>query len=384
MEHPDNINVTGDISLEPYESVSHEEHSRGSGRFVVLILGPTGAGKSSFVEALAGPSQNMSLSSNQLAGYTQQISAFRLVNTNLLGGPLYLADTPGFADTQFSEREIMDMTRDWLKKEGILYLTPINGTRLAGTKRKTIEMLTAFLKGNNDSESGLQRLSFVTTMWDTLSSERAHRRAQSNFEQLCDKYLKEFIDHGAQIEKFTNTKYSAMKILNAGVVPNHSVPFTGLNYRSPQLYRDLHERIENALQEKRNIEEDLAQHEARTNPSLREILERNLNKNEEILAKFVRQFDDFGELPGLEDAAGRLRQEIDVTLKRPSRMRSMLEPEPQQPPPDLDSLLPEPKLVSTSITTPERHVPRTAVRDLPRRIWEEAKALREKWFTSKR
>lgn len=81
-----------------------------------------------------------------------------------------------------------------------------------------------------------------------------------------------------------------MKILNAGVVPNHSVPFTGLNYCSPQLYRDLHERIENALQEKRNIEEDLAQHEARTNPSLREILERNLNKNEEILAKFVRQF----------------------------------------------------------------------------------------------
>lgn len=69
----------------------------------------------------------------------------------------------------------------------VLYLTPINGTRLAGTKRKTIEMMTRMLTEPHDA---LECLTFVTTMWDTMHNEQALERAHENFSQLRDVHLK--------------------------------------------------------------------------------------------------------------------------------------------------------------------------------------------------
>ncbi|KAF9054791.1 P-loop containing nucleoside triphosphate hydrolase protein [Panaeolus papilionaceus] len=319
MENLENIEVTGEISL--------REDKISFFAFVVLILGPTGAGKSTFVEAFAGPSQIFSLSSNQLAGYTQQIGAFRVVNASLHGRPITLVDTPGFSDSKFSEKEILDMVHFWLNQENlpfvrILYLVPINGTRLPGTQRKTLEMLKTFLE--SAGQTRLRHLTFVMTMWDTLYSEGALSRGQSNFEQLHDEQLKDFIDEGAQMVKFTNTPLSALQVLDAGMVPGEYTAFRQLEFRTPQLYRDLYERIEKALLEKQNIEDDLAQPDARTNRNLRNILKRNQHEIHEILTKFIKQFNDFGAPPnGYEDAAQRLHQEIDKAT--PSMTRRILD-----------------------------------------------------------
>ncbi|KAF9031473.1 hypothetical protein BJ165DRAFT_1572102 [Panaeolus papilionaceus] len=290
----------------------------------VLIMGPTGAGKSSFLEAFAGPSQKLSLSSNQLAGYTQHISAFGLANATVLGHKICLVDTPGFSDNKFSEKEILDMVNSWSDQKGlswvvILYLVPINGTRLPGTQRKTLQMLKTFLRSSG--EQRLTCLTFVTTMWDTLYGEGALSRGQSNFEQLRDNHLKDFIDGGAKIVKFTNTRLSAIQILDAGLeYHNDTTNFLSLEFRTPELYRDLCERIENALLEKKNIEEDLAQPEAKTNLNLQNILERNQRDNDEILTKFIKQFVDYGDPPeAFEDAAQRLRQEIDEITPLPHK-----------------------------------------------------------------
>ncbi|KAF9054783.1 P-loop containing nucleoside triphosphate hydrolase protein [Panaeolus papilionaceus] len=313
MENLRNIRVTGETSLAEYKT--------GGFDFVVLILGPTGAGKSSFVEALAGPSQKLSLSSDQLAGYTQHISAFTVVNAKMYGYPITLVDTPGFSDSKFSEKEILDMVNVWLNKDGqptviILYLVPINGTRLPGTQRKTLEMLRTFLKSSG--EENLNHLTFVTTMWDTLYSEGALGRGQSNYEQLPNKQLKDFINDGARIVKFGNTLLSALQVLDACMVPGQYRHFTQLRFHTPELYQDLYDRIENALLEKSNIEDDLAQPDTRTNRNLRNILERNFRKNNEILTKFIKQFNAYGDAPqGYEEAAQRLRQEIEIAMERP-------------------------------------------------------------------
>ncbi|KAF9054767.1 nucleoside phosphatase family-domain-containing protein [Panaeolus papilionaceus] len=319
MENLKNIKVTGEISLQEYKT--------GGFHYVVLILGPTGAGKSSFLEALSGPSQKLSLSSNQLAGYTQHISAFTVVNAKLDRYPITLVDTPGFSDSKFSEKEILDMVKAWLNQNHwplvrILYLIPINGTRLPGTQRKTLEMLRKLLNPSGRTE--LKHLMFVTTMWDMLHSEGALSRGQSNFQQLCDKQLKGFINEGAKIVKFANTRLSALQVLDAGVVDGQYTSFFTLEFRTPQLYQDLYERIENALLEKRNIEDDLAQPDARTNRNLRNILKRNQHENHEILTKFIKQFNDYGAPPkGYEDAAQRLYQEIDKAM--PSMTRRILD-----------------------------------------------------------
>ncbi|KAF9037223.1 P-loop containing nucleoside triphosphate hydrolase protein [Panaeolus papilionaceus] len=160
------------------------------------IMGPTGAGKSSFIEALAGESQQLSISKNQLAGYTQTVHAYRLVNVvstiYMTPRPVYLIDTPGFSDSKISEKEIMDMVRKWMKDNHlefvnrILFLTPITETRLPGSRRKTIEMLKQLLAPSRD----LGAVIFVTTMWDTLHNERTQKRAESNFAQLRDEVCK--------------------------------------------------------------------------------------------------------------------------------------------------------------------------------------------------
>ncbi|KAF9031470.1 P-loop containing nucleoside triphosphate hydrolase protein [Panaeolus papilionaceus] len=391
MEGPKNIDVTGEISLQPYAFVSGIDPFTGPGHYVVLIVGPTGAGKSSFVESLAGPSQMLSLSSGQLAGYTQQIGAFRVVNANMRRGPLYVVDTPGFSDSKLSEKEILDMVNTWVTQNGLsyvhgtLYLVPINVTRLPGTKRKTMEMLTTFLKSSYHARGkGIKYLTFVTTMWDTLYGEQALSRGQSNFEELRDKQLKYYIDGGAQITKFTNTRLSALQILDAVLVSGDTIRLTDLDPRTPPIYRDLHERIESALLLRKNIEDDLAQPDAQTNQDLRDILEGNFQENDEVLAKFIEQFLDYGDPPeGFEDVAQGLRHKIIADTNLPLRMRlMMLESESQQASP---SLLPETELVSTSEISASKHRSlRSAFRDVPRRIREEAKGLGLKLVRPKR
>ncbi|KAF9032777.1 hypothetical protein BJ165DRAFT_1516797 [Panaeolus papilionaceus] len=70
------LKITGDVSVETVTtSIPQDPYP-----CVYLIMGPTGAGKSSFIEAFAGESQRLLISKNQLSGYTQAVTAYRLVN----------------------------------------------------------------------------------------------------------------------------------------------------------------------------------------------------------------------------------------------------------------------------------------------------------------
>ncbi|KAF9049131.1 P-loop containing nucleoside triphosphate hydrolase protein [Panaeolus papilionaceus] len=208
------LKITGEVSIVPAATKIPGESFR------YLIMGPTGAGKSTFIEALAGLSQNLSISKNQLSGYTQSVSAYQVVNVFYKGNsayyPVYLIDTPGFSDTNISGIEIMDMICQWLKNnelsyfDSILFLTPITETRLPGTRRRTIEMLKAFLKPSNN----LRMIIFVTTMWDTVRKKHTHRRSASNFEELREGIFKDFLENDARLSRFMNTRESALRILD--------------------------------------------------------------------------------------------------------------------------------------------------------------------------
>ncbi|KAF9054850.1 hypothetical protein BJ165DRAFT_1523324 [Panaeolus papilionaceus] len=277
-------------------------------------MGPTGAGKSSFIEALASDSQSLSISKNQLSGYTQNITAYRLVNVSQMMDslycPVYLVDTPGFSDPKISEVEIISMVIQWLKEIGrytvgrVLFLTPITETRLSGTRRRTIEMLKALLTPHADIGATI----VVTTMWDTLYNERTRARAESNFLQLTDE---EYLAGGRIITtRFMNDRISALQILDHG---NHYVDaFSGdISSISGYLYHDLHERIGCALHQKSIIELDMTQPDAQTNAELKSILERGYKENQEVLDKLILQLANFGNPPaGSEDRHQRLQASI--------------------------------------------------------------------------
>ncbi|KAF9032576.1 hypothetical protein BJ165DRAFT_1534987 [Panaeolus papilionaceus] len=321
------IKITGDISVEPVTT----RIPWNPRPILYLIMGPTGAGKSSFIEAFAGKSQKLSISKDQLAGYTQTVTAYRLVNvmvTNLRSPmrPVYLIDTPGFSDSKISEIEVVNMVKKWTEDNhihysiSILYFTPITETRLPGSRRRTFKMLKNLLEDNSTTFLPI----VITTMWDTVHNEQTQNRAESNFAQLRDETLKEFVKSpSTDVIRFMNTRNSALLAIDRWPMLISAFWYYPTS-KSLHLYEDLHDHIQGALQEKQIIELDMAQPEAQTNANLRAILQSNQRENHKTLTKFINQFINYGELPsGCRDAAYHLRKSI-LANARPANMKQKI------------------------------------------------------------
>ncbi|KAF9042401.1 hypothetical protein BJ165DRAFT_1349097, partial [Panaeolus papilionaceus] len=155
------------------------------------ILGPTGAGKSRFIEALAGEGQSLGIAKDQLAGFTQEVTGYKVKNAivkwQFLTFTLYLIDTPGFSDSKISELELITKVRKWMTDQrvgrlyGVLYLSPITDTRVPGSKRRTIKMIQSLLGGKV-----FNCVTIVTTRWDRVCNPQAEMSAETKFVQLRD------------------------------------------------------------------------------------------------------------------------------------------------------------------------------------------------------
>ncbi|KAF9053469.1 P-loop containing nucleoside triphosphate hydrolase protein [Panaeolus papilionaceus] len=392
MNYPklNRLTIHGDISINQFKPVTADDRII-PGSTCILIMGPTGSGKSSFIEALAAKSQQLSISKDQLAGYTQTVNCYEVINVMRDGRNICLVDTPGFSDSKISEVEIIDMIRKWMQDQSygssqrILYMMPISETRLPGSRRRTVEMLKQFLEKPHYKDS----VTFVTTMWDTLHNKRARMRAESNFAQLRDQVLKDFPgEKEVSITRFMNTRNSALEILD---MDPYSYCYS---FRKPtssalaNLYQDLHQRIEGALQTKKLIESELTQPEVHTNAELRDILEQNQRENDEILTKFISQLINFGPIPfGFHQAAQCLRKSIAarVTPKDPQRAElfHQWEEEPKMIEEPIREVIPEPVPAldpnpsTESLPLSSRKL---ALKGLLRRLLTTAKHRGSKWF----
>ncbi|PPR06045.1 hypothetical protein CVT24_004713 [Panaeolus cyanescens] len=290
------IHSTGTITARPCNEPIDDD------AFIFLALGPTGSGKSSFIEALAGPNTSLGISKNQLAGYTQDCTAYILVNAwyqhrprkdntdvnndlqqTTMGKkrPIIIVDSPGFADSKLSMQGIMTKIRTWMMHNGnpmtgstqrefhhVLCFTPITDTRLSGSKHKVLEVCKKLTRVSEPhpqpqahaSTSTSRRtrprprsraggLTLVTTMWDMAGhNDRVQQRAESNFKQMHDIW-EDAIQHGTTIVKFLNAQPSALKVLDTclesyqgGTVLGQNELWGGQPY-STDLVRDLEERV---------------------------------------------------------------------------------------------------------------------------------------------
>ncbi|PPQ64069.1 hypothetical protein CVT24_008882 [Panaeolus cyanescens] len=296
---------------------------------IILIMGPTGSGKSRFIEMLAGD-ESLNISKDQLQSYTHGINTYVLEgfealpgaadDTTYEGNKLYILDTPGFSDSEISELEVIEMVNNWMKAHKctlihlILFLSPITDIRLSGSKRKTIEMLK-LLTGIDSSQPGL--LMVATTMWDRLWTERAQLAAEERFVQLRDEVWAGLPSAKTSMAKFMNTHESAVEIVNSIFlwVYGHASSIFFIydieemesvktaRFRGP-LYQDLLDRVSNGQQQKQALEYDLAQPETQRNKELKTELGQRLRHTRRLLAKFETQLIEFGDPPaGFEDSA---------------------------------------------------------------------------------
>ncbi|KAF9034755.1 hypothetical protein BJ165DRAFT_662436 [Panaeolus papilionaceus] len=259
-----NITVSGAVSV---EQVSRAEPLDGGFSYhVFVLLGPTGSGKSTFIESLA-PNTTHGLSSNKLEGFTQSVNIYQIVNIKSKQGiPIYLVDVPGFADTKISSMGIVSMLRNMIQANNntyfrILYFTPIHNPRLPGSQRRVLRTFEALTGPESAS-----LITIVSTMWDLVWGESASRRAESNFSELQDKIWKKYISSGSHIVRFQNTQESALIILDGALgqyfstdyllkesisQPLRQTPFAS------DLYNDLQTQIQGLQLQQTIIQSDL-------------------------------------------------------------------------------------------------------------------------------
>ncbi|KAL9714078.1 hypothetical protein Ac2012v2_002386 [Leucoagaricus gongylophorus] len=177
---------------------------------VIVLMGPTGSGKSSFISMVADTDQGVG---HDLMSCTNEIKAVR-VRVPDEDIDIVLVDTPGFDDTYKSDYEILQMISEWIKQvgyknillDGILYLHRITDNRMAGTPLRNLEVFEKIC-----GPQAFTRVLMMTTMWDDLENEEMGELRE---EELKTHYWYPMISQGSEAIRYFNSIDSAWKILD--------------------------------------------------------------------------------------------------------------------------------------------------------------------------
>ncbi|KAF9033114.1 hypothetical protein BJ165DRAFT_1515731 [Panaeolus papilionaceus] len=293
----------------------------------ILLVGPSGSGKSSFVEALNSlrPDMPLGIAKNQLDGATQTVSIYRLQGVYYRGRPLFLVDTPGFSDPKISEMKVLNSLRMWRRRSDIsnyfdtfvrvLYMHPITDTRLPKSRRRCIAMIQSFW-----GEWNKPRVTFVTTMWDKLTKGTDSRsKAEVRVKALARMWEK--WGSTGSVRRFDNTIESAFEILEyicASQMPSNHRPAshravtgfgTGMLKDSGPVYELLLDRIETYQQRLLFINSELADPATPSMPELLDLLTEQQRECRTYLVKFICEMAEYLEVETPQIAAN-LRLEL--------------------------------------------------------------------------
>ncbi|KAF8959523.1 P-loop containing nucleoside triphosphate hydrolase protein [Flammula alnicola] len=170
---------------------------------VIPIMGPTGVGKSSFINTLLGDARvTVGHSLKSCTPHLQPVIITTEVppalRNQLKGRRLIIVDTPGFDDTFVDDSEILRRISVWLaasyskkmKLGGVIYLHDISQTRMLGTTRRNLDMFQKLV-----GKDALRSIVLGTTKWSLVQPETASKREG----ELKSAYWKEMIKAGSPV-----------------------------------------------------------------------------------------------------------------------------------------------------------------------------------------
>ncbi|KAF9047955.1 hypothetical protein BJ165DRAFT_1583387 [Panaeolus papilionaceus] len=297
-------NGSGPVSVEDAPCKSPKELG-----FLIILMGPTGSGKSAFIEALSeGPS--LAISKDQLEGYTQDVTAYQLNNVFHLSVvtqnpyPIWIVDTPGFLDRKISVMEIITKFNKWQKMHkyedlahGCSLCHPNHGQEIHW-KPSTGNGHVRALAGMNTAG----QITVVTTMWDTIHREDAIREANIRFESLQNGPWMDLIEGGSHFTRFVNTQESALHTIKEALKETdqyfYTFEFTKIHRISsstvflPNLISDLEGRVDKLLFQQADLVFQLSQMEVKTEHHVVRIIENVLGEVESDLQRFTNQLNE--------------------------------------------------------------------------------------------
>ncbi|KAH7925379.1 hypothetical protein BV22DRAFT_1011392 [Leucogyrophana mollusca] len=179
---------------------------------IILVMGPPGVGKSTFINTAAGKSLTKVGHGLESCTVAMQHAIFPYPYNP--SRRIVFVDTPGFDDTYQDDAEILRRIAVWLarsynddvKLSGIIYLHDISQPRVVGgASRKNFDMMEK-LCGADAS----QNVILATTKWGNVKADVAARR-----EHQLREYWKEMIDQGCELTRFTGSRESAWDIVDS-------------------------------------------------------------------------------------------------------------------------------------------------------------------------
>ncbi|KAF9040941.1 hypothetical protein BJ165DRAFT_1613476 [Panaeolus papilionaceus] len=287
------IQVNGPISIVPITP----EHMKGEDIFLYILMGPTGSGKSSFIESLA-PDQHLDISKDSLESVTQKVNCYQVVNLGIQPGYydrlFVLMDTPGFLDPRLSEGRIMRMVTESLNAictfVRIFYFQPITDIRIGGSKRDAVKILQEYVKQYN-----ARNISVITTMWNQLSTPKQLKDASRRFHTLKEEIYASSGGLDIRVTKFDTSQASALSLLDGSFYgwdehANNTNKVMDPHYQS-HLCNNLIGRIANTLQQLQLLAED-KQHATHSGSEDHHLLEVVLRDEKVALSSLQSFLDD--------------------------------------------------------------------------------------------
>ncbi|KAL4068934.1 hypothetical protein V8B97DRAFT_1970817 [Scleroderma yunnanense] len=183
---------------------------------VIVVMGPTGVGKSSFIRNSVPPGVLVEVKlGHNLQSETIKVQPVCWVTGD--GMNVKLVDTPGFdnpregiTDTQVFKMIVTFLTNEYKGKTspltGLIYAHRISDTVVEASERN----LRMFRKLCGDDS--LKNVVFVTTMWDKVTLEEGGRLEQDLVSSNGP--FRPFLDEGAIMMRYDRTSDSAADIIN--------------------------------------------------------------------------------------------------------------------------------------------------------------------------
>ncbi|KAF5320959.1 hypothetical protein D9619_000394 [Psilocybe cf. subviscida] len=180
--------------------------------YIIPIMGPTGAGKSTFINLLLG-TERVPVG-HSLNSCTRDLGPIDIPAATVQHfipswqprsdtAKLIIVDTPGFDDTSADDSEILKRIADWLtasygsgaKLAGVIYLQDICQRRVTGATKRNFEVFDK-LCGKDACKS----IVLGTTQWTRVPpNEREMARARE--QELRDNFWRDMVSKGSKMQR---------------------------------------------------------------------------------------------------------------------------------------------------------------------------------------
>ncbi|KAI0517988.1 P-loop containing nucleoside triphosphate hydrolase protein [Xylaria bambusicola] len=173
---------------------------------MIMVMGVTGAGKSYFINQMAG--KNIVEEGASLNSCTQQCT---MVPISVGSLKALVIDTPGFDDTDRKDADILGEIAKLLTSQfalgfelkGIIYIHRITDNRYAGSAIKTFEVFKRIC-----GEKAMANVVLVTSRWDEVGEPVGASREH----ELRERFWAYMLGHGSGLNRYHGDRDSARAI----------------------------------------------------------------------------------------------------------------------------------------------------------------------------